>query len=206
MSMIFAYELFIRDTMTYPKFLCSVYLRNKREDGERMIIEEKFKHQEFHRKSLCISNGEDETVHDFKRILMGNCHFYVKYMGKQIVSSSRGAYFCSTAIQSLHDVKKTKIKATLHISMDGLRLTTDGKYPELLIDQIPNSISFCSSDERYPQYMAMICVDEVTNSNICHAFKVEKIEGKRVCNAIYSAIWLSRRNEKQFKFENFISS
>ncbi|KAL7674566.1 hypothetical protein ACOME3_000843 [Neoechinorhynchus agilis] len=152
-------------------------------------------------------NLVDERFYDIQRIKEGTCRFSVKYLGSKIVCDSRGAYICSGVIQSFQR-KKNKLRGTLYICVDGFRFIKEGKYQEILIDQIIEGISYCSSDELFPYSVAFICIDDLTECFICYAFKVKDAKGERVSQAMDSAFRITKSTvgrDRRIRGQNRIS-
>ena len=55
-------------------------------------------------------------------VRVGRCSFPVKYLGSIEVQESRGMEVCEAAVKVLKKGKKKALKATLHVSGDGLRV------------------------------------------------------------------------------------
>merc|ERR1712179_447326 len=69
--------------------------------------------------------GSSKWETDDERVRSNHCEFKVKYLGNMEVQESRGMEVCESAIKTLRSSKDKKVKGTLHVSGDGLRVVDE---------------------------------------------------------------------------------
>lgn len=127
------------------------------------------------------SSSKWET--DDERVRSNHCEFKVKYLGNVEVQESRGMEVCESAIKTLRSSKDKKVKGTLHVSGDGLRVV-DGKKKGMLVDQVIEKVSFCAPDRNYSRGFAYISRDGTSRRWVCHGFMARKDTGERLSHAV----------------------
>ena len=90
---------------------------------------------------------------------------------------------CESAIKTLRCSKDKKVKGTLHVSGDGLRVV-DNKKKGMLVDQVIEKVSFCAPDRNYSRGFAYISRDGTSRRWVCHGFMARKDTGERLSHAV----------------------
>jgi len=127
--------------------------------------------------------GSSKWETDDERVRSNHCEFKVKYLGNVEVQESRGMEVCESAIKTLRSSKDKKVKGTLHVSGDGLRVV-DGKKKGMLVDQVIEKVSFCAPDRNYSRGFAYISRDGTSRRWVCHGFMARKDTGERLSHAV----------------------
>jgi len=127
--------------------------------------------------------GSSKWETDDERVRSNHCEFKVKYLGNMEVQESRGMEVCESAIKTLRSSKDKKVKGTLHVSGDGLRVV-DGKKKGMLVDQVIEKVSFCAPDRNYSRGFAYISRDGTSRRWVCHGFMARKDTGERLSHAV----------------------
>jgi len=127
--------------------------------------------------------GSSKWETDDERVRSNHCEFKVKYLGNIEVQESRGMEVCESAIKTLRCSKEKKVKGTLHVSGDGLRVV-DGKKKGMLVDQVIEKVSFCAPDRNYSRGFAYISRDGTSRRWVCHGFMARKDTGERLSHAV----------------------
>eukprot|EP00092_Neocalanus_flemingeri_P015156 GFUD01016373.1.p1 GENE.GFUD01016373.1~~GFUD01016373.1.p1 ORF type:complete len:616 (+),score=177.51 GFUD01016373.1:77-1924(+) len=127
--------------------------------------------------------GSSKWETDDERVRSNHCEFKVKYLGNMEVQESRGMEVCESAIKTLKSSKEKKIKGTLHVSGDGLRVV-DNKKKGMLVDQVIEKVSFCAPDRHYSRGFAYISRDGTSRRWVCHGFMARKDTGERLSHAV----------------------
>ncbi|XP_033216650.1 protein numb isoform X2 [Belonocnema kinseyi] len=120
----------------------------------------------------------DETA-----VKSSTCLFNVKYLGCVEVFESRGMQVCEEALRVLRNSRRKPIRATLHVSGDGLRVVED-ETKGLLVDQTIEKVSFCAPDRNHEKGFSYICRDGTTRRWMCHGFLALKESGERLSHAV----------------------
>jgi len=127
--------------------------------------------------------GSSKWETDDERVRSNHCEFKVKYLGNIEVQESRGMEVCESAIKTLRCSKDKKVKGTLHVSGDGLRVV-DNKKKGMLVDQVIEKVSFCAPDRNYSRGFAYISRDGTSRRWVCHGFMARKDTGERLSHAV----------------------
>jgi len=127
--------------------------------------------------------GSSKWETDDERVRSNHCEFKVKYLGNIEVQESRGMEVCESAIKTLKSSKEKKVKGTLHVSGDGLRVV-DNKKKGMLVDQVIEKVSFCAPDRNYSRGFAYISRDGTSRRWVCHGFMARKDTGERLSHAV----------------------
>jgi len=127
--------------------------------------------------------GSSKWETDDERVRSNHCEFKIKYLGNIEVQESRGMEVCESAIKTLRCSKDKKVKGTLHVSGDGLRVV-DNKKKGMLVDQVIEKVSFCAPDRNYSRGFAYISRDGTSRRWVCHGFMARKDTGERLSHAV----------------------
>ncbi|XP_014221157.1 protein numb isoform X4 [Trichogramma pretiosum] len=120
---------------------------------------------------------------DENAVRTATCAFQVKYLGCVEVYDSRGMQVCEEALKVLRNSKRRPVRATLHISGDGLRVVED-ETKGLIVDQTIEKVSFCAPDRNHDKGFSYICRDGTTRRWMCHGFLALKETGERLSHAV----------------------
>ncbi|XP_051154666.1 protein numb isoform X1 [Leptopilina boulardi] len=120
---------------------------------------------------------------DESAVRSATCQFHVKYLGCVEVFESRGMQVCEEALKVLRNSRRKPIRATLHVSGDGLRVVED-ETKGLLVDQTIEKVSFCAPDRNHEKGFSYICRDGTTRRWMCHGFLALKESGERLSHAV----------------------
>jgi len=140
-------------------------------------VEKKVKDKQVKKKHTTKWETDDE------RVRSDHCEFKVKYLGSMEVQESRGMEVCESAIKTLRCSKEKKVKGTLHVSGDGLRVI-DNKKKGMLVDQVIEKVSFCAPDRNFSRGFAYISRDGASRRWVCHGFMARKDTGERLSHAV----------------------
>lgn len=93
--------------------------------------------------------------------------------------------------------RRRPIKASLHISGDGLRVV-DEDTKGLIVDQTIEKVSFCAPDRNHDRGFSYICRDGTTRRWMCHGFFALKDSGERLSHAVGCAfaVCLERKQRR----------
>uniref|UniRef100_A0A336LAS9 CSON007795 protein n=1 Tax=Culicoides sonorensis TaxID=179676 RepID=A0A336LAS9_CULSO len=134
---------------------------------------------------------------DEQAVRSATCTFSVKYLGCVEVFESRGMQVCEEALKVLRNSRRRPVRATLHVSGDGLRVV-DEDTKGLIVDQTIEKVSFCAPDRNHERGFSYICRDGTTRRWMCHGFLASKDSGERLSHAVGCAfaVCLERKQRR----------
>ncbi|XP_063699550.1 protein numb isoform X2 [Culicoides brevitarsis] len=134
---------------------------------------------------------------DEQAVRSATCTFSVKYLGCVEVFESRGMQVCEEALKVLRNSRRRPVRATLHVSGDGLRVV-DEDTKGLIVDQTIEKVSFCAPDRNHERGFSYICRDGTTRRWMCHGFLSSKDSGERLSHAVGCAfaVCLERKQRR----------
>lgn len=138
---------------------------------------------------------------DDTKVRNNHCEFKVKYLGSIEVQESRGMEVCESAIKVLKNQstkQNKKLRATLHVSGDGLRVV-DKETQGMLVDQVIEKVSFCAPDRNFTKGFAYISRDGTSRRWVCHGFLARRDSGERLSHAVgvAFAVCLERKQTRE---------
>ncbi|XP_018324741.1 protein numb [Agrilus planipennis] len=97
----------------------------------------------------------------------------------------------------LQGSRRRPVRATLHVSGDGLRVVED-ETKGLIVDQTIEKVSFCAPDRNHERGFSYICRDGTTRRWMCHGFLALRESGERLSHAVGCAfaVCLERKQKR----------